>query len=222
MKRRCPWSEINDREIRYHDSEWGVPVHDDRRWFEFLILEGAQAGLSWDTILKKRENYRCAFARFDPRKVARFGATERRALMRNPGIVRNRLKIGAAISNAKAFLAVQREFGSFSRYIWRFVDGRPRLNRRRMMKQVPAFTPQSDAMSKDLKQRGFRFVGSTICYAFMQATGMVNDHLVTCFRYRQVARSSFPAPGVPRDPGQDRRSTASANSGGRPRGRAKR
>jgi DNA-3-methyladenine glycosylase I len=184
MKRRCPWCEINELEIAYHDREWGVPVHDDRRWFEFLILEGAQAGLSWDTILRKRENYRKAFARFDPRKVASFGARERAALMKNPGIVRNRLKIASAVTNARAFLAVQHEFGSFDRYIWRFTGGKPKRNRRHSLRQVPAATPESDAMSKDLKKRGFRFVGSTICYAFMQATGMVNDHLVTCFRYR--------------------------------------
>lgn len=188
-KRRCPWAESNDREILYHDTEWGVPAHDDRVLFEFLILEGAQAGLSWDTILKKRENYRRAFARFDPRKVARFGTKKRVALLRNPGIVRNRLKIDSAISNARAFLGVQREFGTFERYIWQFVGGQPRQNRRRTMKQVPASTPESDAMSSDLKKRGFRFVGSTICYAFMQATGMVNDHLVTCFRHRAVRRS---------------------------------
>jgi DNA-3-methyladenine glycosylase I len=170
----------------YHDREWGVPVHDDRRWFEFLILEGAQAGLSWDTILKKREHYRRAFAGFDPRKVARFGSKQVRALMRNPGIVRNRLKIGAAVSNAREFLAVQREFGSFDRYIWQFVGGRPLRNRRRTMREVPASSAESDAMSQDLRQRGFRFVGSTICYALMQATGLVNDHLVSCFRYRQI------------------------------------
>jgi DNA-3-methyladenine glycosylase I len=188
MKKRCPWAEINDREIHYHDTEWGVPVHDDRLLFEFLILEGAQAGLSWDTILKKRENYRHAFARFDARKVAHFGARHIRALLKDPGIVRNRLKIEAAISNASAFLAVQREFGSFDRYIWQFVGGAQRQNRRRLLKHIPASTPESDAMSRDLKKRGFRFVGSTICYAFMQATGMVNDHLVTCFRYRQLSR----------------------------------
>ena len=185
MKARCAWCEGNDLQIRYHDGEWGVPVHDDRRLFEFLILEGAQAGLSWDTILKKRENYRRAFAGFDPRKVARFTTQHAHALMKNPGIVRNRLKIAAAVSNAKAFLAVQREFGSFDRYIWRFVGGRPIRNRWRGMKQVPASTPESDAMSKDLKKRGFRFVGSTICYAFMQATGLVDDHLVTCLRHRR-------------------------------------
>jgi DNA-3-methyladenine glycosylase I len=186
VKKRCSWCEINESEIAYHDREWGVPVHDDRRWFEFLILEGAQAGLSWDTILKKRENYRTAFARFDPRKVARFDGGKCAALMKNPGIVRNRLKIASAVTNAQAFLAVQREFGSFDRYIWRFVGGKPKRNHWRSLKQVPGATPESDAMSKDLKRRGFRFVGSTICYAFMQATGMVNDHLVTCFRYREI------------------------------------
>lgn len=212
LKRRCPWCETNDLQIAYHDREWGVPVHDDRRLFEFLILEGAQAGLSWDTILKKRENYRRGFAGFDPAKVARFGARELRSLMRDTGVVRNRLKLEAAVSNARAFLAVQREFGSFDRYIWRFVGGRPRQNRRRAMKQVPASTPESNAMSKDLKQRGFRFVGSTICYAFMQAVGMVNDHLVTCFRHRRL--------GTPRGPGPDRRSAASASSGDTPPDRA--
>ena len=186
MRNRCPWCEINNLEIAYHDREWGTPVHDDRVWFEFLTLEGAQAGLSWDTILKKRANYRRAFARFDPVKVARFDRRKRAALMKNPGIVRNRLKIASAVTNAQAFLAVQAEFGSFNRYIWRFVGGKPMRNSRRSIKDVPASTPESDAMSKDLKKRGFRFVGSTICYAFMQATGMVNDHLVTCFRYREV------------------------------------
>jgi len=184
MKKRCPWCKGNALQMAYHDREWGRPVHDDRVWFEFLILEGAQAGLSWDTILKKRESYRRAFAGFDPRKVARFGAKQRAALMKNPGIVRNRLKIASVVTNAQAFLAVQREFGSFDRYIWRFVGGKPQRNRWRSTKQVPASTPESDAMSKDLKKRGFRFVGSTICYAFMQATGLVNDHLVTCHRYR--------------------------------------
>jgi DNA-3-methyladenine glycosylase I len=184
VKSRCPWCKGSALQTAYHDREWGVPVHDDRRLFEFLILEGAQAGLSWDTILKKREHYRRAFAGFDARKVARFGAKEKRVLMANAGIVRNRLKIASAISNANAFLAVRREFGSFDRYIWQFVGGRPLQNRRRTLKQVPASSPESDAMSRDLKKRGFRFVGSTICYAFMQATGMVNDHLITCFRYR--------------------------------------
>ena len=186
MKKRCPWCEINELEVAYHDQEWGVPVHDDLRWFEFLILEGAQAGLSWDTILKKRDNYRKAFAGFDPRKVARFDGRMRAALMRNPGIVRNRLKIASAVTNAQAFLSVQREFGSFDRYIWQFTGGKPKRNRWRAMRQVPAATPESDAMSKDLKRRGFRFVGSTICYAFMQATGMVNDHLISCFRHDEI------------------------------------
>jgi DNA-3-methyladenine glycosylase I len=186
VKSRCPWCEGSALQTAYHDREWGVPVHDDRRLFEFLILEGAQAGLSWDTILKKRENYRRGFAGFDPAKVARFGARELRALMRDPGVVRNRLKLEAAVSNARAFLAVQREFGSFDRYAWQFVGGRPRQTRRRAMKQVPASTPESDAMSKDMKERGFRFVGSTICYAFMQAVGMVNDHLVNCFRHSEI------------------------------------
>jgi len=185
---RCPWAESNDGLIAYHDHEWGVPVHDERGWFEFLTLEGAQAGLSWDTILRKRENYRTAFAGFDPARVARFGSKEVAALLANPGIVRNRLKIESAIGNAQAFLAVQEEFGSFDRYIWRFVGDQPRQNRWKNVKQVPASTPQSDALSKNLKQRGFRFVGTTICYAFMQATGLVNDHLVTCFRHRDPQR----------------------------------
>ena len=186
MKKRCPWAEINDREIFYHDTEWGVPVHDDRLLFEFLILEGAQAGLSWDTILKKRDNYRRAFARFDAKKVARFGARRIRALLQDPGIVRNRLKIDATISNARAFLAVQREFGGFDRYLRGFVDGGARRNGRRAMRDIPATTPESDALSRDLKKRGFKFVGSTIMYAHMQAVGLVNDHVVSCFRYREV------------------------------------
>ena len=190
-KRRCPWCEASDLTRRYHDEEWGVPVHDDRRLFEFLILEGAQAGLSWSTILNKRENYWRAFARFDPKKVARFGAREARRLLADAGIVRNRLKIESTIGNARAFLEVQREFGSFDAYLWAFVGGRPLQNPRRRMKQVPARTPDSDALSKDLKRRGFRFVGSTIVYAFMQAVGMVNDHLTICFRRAQLA-------GVPR------------------------
>ena len=185
---RCPWAEINELETAYHDTEWGVPVHDDRRFFEFLILEGAQAGLSWDTILKKRENYRSTFAGFDPRKVARFGTKDIAGLLKNPGIVRNRLKIESAISNAMAFLVLQEEFGRFDRYIWQFTGGKPIQKHRRNIKQIPAATSESGAMSKDLKQRGFRFVGSTICYAFMQATGMVNDHLVTCFRHRDLQR----------------------------------
>ncbi len=170
----------------YHDEEWGVPVHDDRRLFEFLILEGAQAGLSWETILNKRENYRRAFDRFDPAKVARYDRRKVRQLLANAGIVRNRLKIAAAISNARAFRAVQNEFGSFDRCIWQFVGSQPKKNNPRSSRRVPARTPESDAMSKDLKRRGFRFVGSTICYAFMQATGMVNDHARDCFRRNQI------------------------------------
>jgi DNA-3-methyladenine glycosylase I len=180
---RCPWAS-GELSIRYHDEEWGVPVHDDRTLFEFLILEGAQAGLSWNTILKKRDNYRKAFAGFDPRKVARYDRRKVEQLLRNPGIVRNKLKIASTISNAKAFLAVQKEFGSFDRYIWQFVGGTPRQNMPRSLQQVPARSPDSDAMSKDLKRRGFSFVGSTICYAFMQAVGMVNDHVADCFRSR--------------------------------------
>jgi DNA-3-methyladenine glycosylase I len=186
-KRRCPWCLGSDLYRRYHDEEWGVPVHDDRTLFEFLILEGAQAGLSWSTILNKRENYRRAFARFDPASVARFRARDAKRLMRDAGIVRNRLKIESSIGNARAFLEVRREFGTFDAYLWRFVDRRPVQNRRRTMKDVPARTDLSDAISKDLKRRGFRFVGSTIVYAFMQAVGVVNDHLVTCFRRRQLA-----------------------------------
>jgi DNA-3-methyladenine glycosylase I len=182
---RCPWP-VDDLYIAYHDTEWGVPVHDDRSLFEFLVLEGAQAGLSWHIILKKRENYRKAFDHFDPQKVARYTDAKLARLLADPGIVRNRLKIAAAVRNAKAFLAVQEEFGSFDRYIWRFVEGRPIINTHRSMKDVPARTKESDAMSKDLKQRGFTFVGSTICYAHMQATGMVNDHLVTCFRHKEL------------------------------------
>ena len=184
--RRCAWASLDsDRLYRdYHDREWGVPVHAERRWFEFLILEGAQAGLSWATILHKRENYRKAFAGFDPKIVARFSARDVKRLLKDAGIVRNRLKIDAAITNARAFLAVQKEYGSFDAYIWRFVDGKPIQNRRRSLKQLPARTAISDAMSKDLKKRGFKFVGSTICYAFMQATGLVNDHMASCFRYR--------------------------------------
>jgi len=184
-RQRCHWAK-SPLMVAYHDEEWGVPVHDDHRLFEFLILEGAQAGLSWETILNKRENYRRAFDRFDPRKIARYDRRKVRELLANAGIVRNRLKIAAAISNAKSFLAVQEEFGSFDRYIWQFVGGRPKRLDWAKTKRVLAFTPESDAMSKDLKHRGFRFVGSTICYAFMQATGLVNDHARDCFRYRQV------------------------------------
>lgn len=184
-KSRCAWSS-GELMTAYHDSEWGVPLHEDGALFEFLILEGAQAGLSWSTILKKRDNYRAAFDRFDARKIAGYTERKRAALMADGGIVRNRLKIGAAIENAKEFLKVQDEFGSFDAYIWQFVNGSPLRNRWRLMEDVPARTPQSDAMSKDLAKRGFRFVGSTICYAFMQATGMVNDHLVSCFRYKEL------------------------------------
>jgi DNA-3-methyladenine glycosylase I len=185
---RCAWAR-NELAIRYHDEEWGVPVHDDRRWFEFITLEGAQAGLSWDTILRKREAYRSAFREFDPARVAKFGEREVVRLLADEGIVRNRLKINSTIGNAKAFIAVQKEFGSFDDYIWRFVDGRPRINKWRAMKQVPARTDESDAMSKELIARGFKFVGSTICYAMMQATGMVNDHLIDCERYKLVGRA---------------------------------
>ena len=174
--------------IRYHDTEWGVPVHDDRLLFEYLILEGAQAGLSWSTVLKKRESYRAAFDNFAAEKIVRYGDKKVAELLANPGIIRNRLKVAATIQNAKSFLKVQEEFGSFDAYLWRFVDGKPIVNRRKSMKEVPAKTEQSDAMSKDLLKRGFKFVGSTICYAHMQATGMVNDHLVTCFRHGEVSK----------------------------------
>ncbi|HEV3236533.1 MAG TPA: DNA-3-methyladenine glycosylase I [Gemmataceae bacterium] len=178
---RCTWA-TTELGIAYHDAEWGVPCHDDRRLFEFLILEGAQAGLSWETILKKRDRYRQVFDGFDPVLVAGYGKRKIKQLLDDPGIIRNRLKIAASVQNAKAFLAVQKEFGSFDSYVWRFVDGQPKVNRPRTIKDVPASTPESDALSKDLKKRGFTFVGTTICYAFMQAVGMVNDHLVTCFR----------------------------------------
>jgi DNA-3-methyladenine glycosylase I len=182
---RCHWAS-NDWNIPYHDEEWGVPVHDDRVLFEFLILEGAQAGLSWDTILRKRSRYREVFDNFDPERVARYDSKKVRELLKDSGIVRNRLKIAATIDNARAFLAVQKEFGSFDAYIWKFVGGKPRQNNWAKHKKVPAETPESDAMSKDLQKRGFRFLGSTICYAFMQAVGMVNDHLTGCFRYKKV------------------------------------
>jgi DNA-3-methyladenine glycosylase I len=184
---RCPWAS-DDLSIRYHDKEWGTPVHDDTILFEFLILEGAQAGLSWDTILKKRENYRAAFDNFDPRKIARYDRRKVQALLSNAGIIRNRLKIASAVKNAKEFLKVQDAFGSFDKYIWQFSGGSPRVNSWRSSKQVPASTAESDAMSKDLKKRGFSFVGTTICYAFMQAVGMVNDHLTSCFRYSELGR----------------------------------
>jgi DNA-3-methyladenine glycosylase I len=182
---RCPWAQ-SALNVPYHDEEWGVPVHEEKKWFEFLILEGAQAGLSWDTILRKRARYRQVLDGFDPERVARYDKKKVRELLRDEGIIRNKLKIAATIGNARAFLKVQEEFGSFDGYIWRFVDGKPKQNVWKTHKQVPAKTLQSDAMSKDLQKRGFRFVGSTICYAFMQATGMVNDHVVSCFRYRQL------------------------------------
>ena len=184
---RCSWA-TNDLNIPYHDAEWGVPVNDDTKLFEFLILEGAQAGLSWDTILRKRENYRKAFDGFDPVKVARFSEANCAKLLSDEGIIRNRLKIASAVSNAKAFLKVQKEFGSFDTYIWGFVGGKPIDGKRKGFGDVPAKTEVSDGLSKDLRKRGFNFVGSTIMYAFMQATGMVNDHLTTCFRYKEVAR----------------------------------
>jgi DNA-3-methyladenine glycosylase I len=187
-KIRCTWPGTDPLMLAYHDEEWGTPLHDDRRLFEFLILEGAQAGLSWRTILNKRENYRRAFDRFEPKKIARYDARKKKQLLADAGIVRNRLKIESTIDNARAFLAVQDEFGSFDGYIWRFVDGGPIVNRFGALKEIPARTKESDAMSKDLKKRGFRFVGSTICYAFMQATGMVNDHTVDCFRHRIASK----------------------------------
>jgi DNA-3-methyladenine glycosylase I len=182
---RCAWAR-SDVSIPYHDREWGVPQHDDRVLFEFLILEGAQAGLSWDTILRKRENYRVAFDNFDVSAIAQYRGPKIRQLLKNDGIIRNRLKIASTVLNAQAFLEVQREFGSFDRYVWQFVGGVPRVNSLRSLKQVPARTAESDAMSKDLKKRGFKFVGTTICYAFMQAVGMVNDHVVDCFRYKEL------------------------------------
>ncbi|HEY2018037.1 MAG TPA: DNA-3-methyladenine glycosylase I [Bryobacteraceae bacterium] len=187
MITRCPWAN-GERYVAYHDTEWGVPLHDDRALFEFVVLEGAQAGLSWSTILNKREAYRKAFDSFDPRKVARYTQPKIDALLADAGIVRNRLKIASAIQNANVFLDIQKEFGSFDSYIWQFVGGHPMQNVFRNSKEVPARTAESDAMSKDLQKRGFRFVGSTICYAFMQATGMVNDHLVDCFRYRELSK----------------------------------
>lgn len=186
MLKRCGWVPDDPLYQKYHDEEWGVPVHDDRLLFEFLILEGAQAGLSWATILKKRDNYRAAFDNFSAEKIAKYDERKYQAFLENAGIVRNRLKIQATIENAKAFLAVQKEYGSFDPYIWQFVGGKPMVNRWKSLKELPARTAESDAMSKDLKKRGFKFVGSTICYAFMQAVGMVNDHTVDCFRYRQV------------------------------------
>jgi DNA-3-methyladenine glycosylase I len=184
MTTRCEWCGDDPLYIDYHDNEWGIPVHDDRKLFEMLILEGAQAGLSWITILRKRENYCAAFDGFDPVKVAAYDEAKVAELLANPGIVRNRPKVNAAVQNARAFLAVQAEFGSFDAYIWQFVGGRPKINSWTRLADIPAQTPEAQAMSKDLKKRGFKFVGPTICYAFMQATGLVNDHVVDCFRYR--------------------------------------
>ena len=196
--KRCAWVNPDDAlMLEYHDREWGVPVHDDRKHFEFLVLEAAQAGLSWAIVLKKREGYRRAFSQFDPQKVARYTEKRVQALTADPAIIRNRMKIEAAVRNARAFLAVQEEVGSFDAYCWRFVDGRPRVNRRTADGQIPATSPESDAFSKDLKSRGFGFVGSTIVYAHMQAVGMVNDHLVNCFRYPEVQRAVSPlSPGL--------------------------
>jgi DNA-3-methyladenine glycosylase I len=185
---RCPWPGDLPLMIEYHDTEWGVPLHDDRRHFEFLVLDAAQAGLSWRTVLLKREHYRKAFDGFDPAKVARFSEKRVAKLLQDPGIIRNRLKIQSAVTNAKGFLTVQEEFGSFDQFIWGFVEGRPRVNQFTKVAEVPARSAESDAMSKELKRRGFAFVGSTICYAYMQAAGMVNDHLVTCFRHQEVKR----------------------------------
>jgi len=185
MKKRCDWPGDNKLMIEYHDTEWGVPLHEDRKLFEFLLLDNAQAGLSWQTILNKRENYRKAFDNFDPAKIARYNQRKITSLLNNPGIVRNRLKVQSAVSNALAFLEIQAEFGSFDTYIWQFVNGTPIRNRWTSLQDIPATSPESDVMSKALKKRGFKFVGSTICYAFMQSTGMVNDHLTCCFRYNR-------------------------------------
>ena len=186
MTKRCEWVTGDALYSEYHDTEWGVPLHDDQRLFEFLVLEGAQAGLSWLTVLKKRENYRLCMDDFDPYKIARYDSIKIDALLNNPGIIRNRLKIQAAVINARACLDVKSEFGSFDRYIWQFVNGKPKRNRWKFLSEIPAHTPESDTMSKDLKKRRFKFVGSTICYAFMQAVGMVNDHTVDCFRFREI------------------------------------
>lgn len=191
--KRCLWPK-NDLAIKYHDEEWGVPLHDDRRLFEFIVLDAAQAGLSWDTVLKKRENYRKAFDGFDPGRIALYGEAKLEALLNDPGIIRNRLKVQSAVHNAKAFLKVQEEFGTFDAYIWRFVDGKTIVNEWREQRELPASTPQSDAMSKDLKSRGFKFVGTTICYAFMQAAGLVDDHLLHCFRRTATPTSPKIAP----------------------------
>ena len=185
MRESCAWPGENKLMIEYHDTEWGVPAHDDRKLFELLLLDNAQAGLSWQTILNKRENYRKAFDNFDPAKIARYNKRKITSLLNNPGIVRNRLKVQSAVTNAQAFLDIQAEFGSFDTYIWQFVNGSPIRNRWKSLKDIPATSPESDAMSKDLKKRGFKFVGLTICYAFMQSAGLVNDHLVSCFRYSE-------------------------------------
>ena len=186
MKKRCEWPFGNELMITYHDTEWGAPLHNDRKLFEALIIDGFQAGLSWQTILNKRENFRKAFDNFDAKKIATYNSTKKNSLMRDAGIIRNHLKIDSAVDNAKAFLEIQKEFGSFNKYIWQFVGGKPKKNAWKIMKQIPSTSLESDAMSKDLKNRGFRFVGSTICYAFMQGTGMVNDHVVFCFRHKEV------------------------------------
>lgn len=208
VPKRCGWVPLDDPlMIEYHDHEWGVPVHDDRKHFEFLVLEGAQAGLSWSVVLRKRQGYRRAFSEFDPVRVARYTEARLQKLISNPAIIRNRLKVASVVRNAKAFLAVQEEFGTFDAYCWRFVDGRPKLNSRKHIREIPATSRESDALSKDLKARGFTFVGSTVIYAHMQAVGMVNDHLVDCFRYRAVATagdalnpSSSPTPASGRAP----------------------
>ena len=192
IKTRCNWAGSNPLYCAYHDQEWGVPLHDDRTLFEFLILEGAQAGLNWITILKKRVAYRIAFDNFDAERIARYDENKIESLLQDTGIVRNRLKVQSAVTNAQQFLAVQKEFGSFDIFIWKFVDGVPKQNNWRSLAEIPATTPQSDAMSKVLKQRGFKFVGSTICYAFMQATGMVNDHTVDCYRYLEIRKENNP------------------------------
>ena len=186
MITRCEWCGTDPLYVKYHDEEWGVPVHDDNKHFEMIILDGAQAGLSWLTVLRKRENYRKAFDKFNPKKVAKYDEKKIEVLLNNPGIIRNKLKVRSAITNAQVFLKVQKEFGSFDEYIWQFVGGKPIVNKWKSLKELPATSKESDAMSKDLKKRGFKFVGSTICYAYMQAAGMVNDHIVDCFRYKEV------------------------------------
>ena len=191
IKRRCSWSGDNHLMIEYHDKEWGIPVHDDKKLFEMLILEGAQAGLSWSTILKRRKTYRIAFSNFIPDKVSQYSQKDIERLLKDEGIIRNRLKIASAINNAKQFLKIQEEFGSFDKYVWSFVDGKPIKNKFKRLSEIPASTPVSDALSKDLKKRGFNFVGSTICYAFMQAVGMVNDHTTDCFRYKELVHAAY-------------------------------